>query len=257
MSRKFVAIITTSAALLAGGLLVALTPGVALGTIFEIGIQATEIGASGASGASGTSGASGASGTGGVGGASGPTGVSGVPSCPGTPCLAVSETSGYQVKVGSDRSLMSVPHAGSIVAWTITLGQPTAAQTAYFDSMEGGVASAGIAILKAGKDLHYTLEAQGPIVPLAKYFGETAQFPLPTTLKVKKGWIVALTVPTWAPALALGYANTTSWRASRPKKGCTTTSTQTAQESIGTSVEYSCLYQTARLTYSATLITTP
>ena len=50
---------------------------------------------------------------------------------------------------------------------------------------------------------------------LEKYFGKTAQFPLATTIPVKKGDIVALTVPTWAPALALGFGNNTSWRASR------------------------------------------
>ena len=64
-------------------------------------------------------------------------------------------------------------------------------------------------------------------------------------------------MPTWAPALALGFGNDTSWRASRPKKQCTPTNTQTAHTQIGSSVQYYCLYQTARLTYSATLISTP
>ncbi len=69
--------------------------------------------------------------------------------------------------------------------------------------------------------------------------------------------MIALTVPSWAPALALGFGNDTSWRASRPKSQCTSTSTQTAHTLLGTSVQYYCLYQTARLTYSATLISTP
>ena len=59
------------------------------------------------------------------------------------------------------------------------------------------------------------------------------------------------------PALALNFGNDTSWRASRSKAQCTSTSTQTAHTAIGTSVQYYCLYQTARLTYSATLISTP
>ena len=74
---------------------------------------------------------------------------------------------------------------------------------------------------------------------------------------VKKGDIVALTVPTWAPSLALGFGKGTSWRASRGKGQCTTTGTQTAQTRVGSSTQYYCLYQTARLTYSATLISTP
>jgi hypothetical protein len=68
---------------------------------------------------------------------------------------------------------------------------------------------------------------------------------------------VALTVPTWAPALALGFGKDTSWRASRAKSQCTSTSTQTTQTTIGASTQYYCLYQTARLTYSATLVSTP
>ena len=92
---------------------------------------------------------------------------------------------------------------------------------------------------------------------LEPYFGKTAQFPLATTIPVKKGDIVALTVPSWAPALALNFPNTTSWRASRPKSQCTSTSAQTTQTSSARTVQYYCLYRTARLTYSATLISTP
>ena len=77
------------------------------------------------------------------------------------------------------------------------------------------------------------------------------------SLQVKKGDVIALTVPSWAPALALGFTNATSWRASRPKAQCTSTSSQTTQTGIGTSAQYYCLYLTARLTYSATLISTP
>jgi hypothetical protein len=69
--------------------------------------------------------------------------------------------------------------------------------------------------------------------------------------------VVALSVPSWAPALALGFGNDTSWRASRPRTQCTSTSSQTTHTAAGTTVQYYCLYQTARLTYSATLISTP
>ncbi len=181
------------------------------------------------------------------------------PSCPASPCLAVSRTTGFQVKVGSERNLLSAPRAGTIVAWTITLGDPNATQIKYFDTNEGGPSEAGIAILapQAKPNLTYKLIAQSPLVKLQPYFGKTAQFPLETTIPVKKGYVVALTVPSWAPALALGFANNTSWRASRPKSGCTSTSSQTTQTAIGTAVQYYCLYQTARLTYSATLISTP
>jgi hypothetical protein len=180
-------------------------------------------------------------------------------SCPGSPCLAVSRTTGFQVKVATANNLLSAPRAGTVVAWTITLGKPTATQIKFFNTNEGGPSEAGIAILAPQRkpNLTYKLVAQSPLVKLEPYFGKTAQFPLETTIPVKKGYIVALTVPSWAPALALGFANNTSWRASRPKSGCTSTSAQTTQTSIGSAVQYYCLYQTARLTYSATLISTP
>jgi hypothetical protein len=163
------------------------------------------------------------------------------------------------VKVGSERNLESAPKAGTIVAWTITLGNPNATQIKYFNANEGGPSEAGIAVLapQAKPNLTYKLVAQSPMVKLQPYFGKTAQFPLETTIPVKKGYVIALTVPSWAPALALGFANTTSWRASRPKSGCKSTSSQTVQTTLGGSVQYYCLYQTARLTYSATLISTP
>lgn len=182
-----------------------------------------------------------------------------VPSCPGSPCEAVSRTTGFQVKVGSERNILAAPRAGTIVAWTITLGKPNATQIKYLNTNEGGPAEAGIAILapQPKPNLTYKLVASGPLVKLQPYFGQTAQFPLETTIPVKKGYVVALTVPTWAPALALGFANTTSWRASRPRSGCKSTSAQTAQTETGSAVQYYCLYQTARLTYSATEISTP
>ncbi|MCW3033381.1 MAG: hypothetical protein QOK19_792 [Solirubrobacteraceae bacterium] len=182
-----------------------------------------------------------------------------VASCPASPCLAVSRTTGFQVKVATAHNPLGVPRDGSIVGWTITLGKPNATQIKFFNTNEGGVSEAAIAVLRAQKspNLTYKLIAQGPLTKLQPYFGKTVQFPLETTIKVKKGDIVALTVPTWAPALALGFGNDTSWRASRPKKQCTTTSAQTAHTQINTPIQYYCLYQTARLTYSATLISTP
>jgi hypothetical protein len=182
-----------------------------------------------------------------------------VPSCPGSPCLAVSRTTGFQVKVGAAKSPLMVTRSGTVVAWTIMLGKPTSSQIKFFNANEGGVAEAAIAILRPQPkpNLTYKLVAQSPTVKLRPYFGKTAQFPLETTLRVKKGDIVALTVPSWAPALALGFGKDTSWRASRPRSQCSSTSSVSTHTQIGSSVQYVCLYQTARLTYSATLISTP
>jgi hypothetical protein len=181
-----------------------------------------------------------------------------VPSCPASPCLAVSRTTGFQLKVAKNTTLMTVPRSGSIVAWTIMLGKPNATQIKFFNANEGGAAEAGIAVLRAQKPkLTWKLIASSPTIKLQPYFGKTAQFPLERTIAVKKGDVVAMTVPTWAPALALGFGKDTSWRASRARSQCASTSAQSTHTSIGSSVQYFCLYQTARLTYSATLISTP
>lgn len=177
------------------------------------------------------------------------------------PCLAVSRTTGYQMKVNRVKHPLVIPRNGRIVAWSVQLGRPTATQIKFFDENEGGEASAGVALLSPVKTKSHTpmyhLLAQTGVVKLAPYFGLTVQFPLAKTIKVKKGDVVALTVPTWAPALALGFGKNTSWRASRQKGQCSVTNAQTAQTELKSNVEYVCRYRTARLTYSATLVSTP
>ncbi|HEV2061401.1 MAG TPA: hypothetical protein VGR12_01000 [Solirubrobacteraceae bacterium] len=179
------------------------------------------------------------------------------PSCPERPCFAVSRTTGYQAKVGTDRRLMRVPANGRIVAWTIRLSKPSRSQISFFNRRLGGEASAGISLLKRGKRLFGRVAAQSPIVELQPFFGQTVQFPLETSLPAKKGQLLALTVPTWAPALTTGLGPDTSWRASRPAGECDDTETQTAQTEIRDLAQYRCLYQRVRLTYTATLITEP
>lgn len=179
------------------------------------------------------------------------------------PCLAVSRTTGFQVGVGSLSNPFVLPRSGRIVAWTIQLGRPTSAQVKFFDENEGGAPEANISVLhpeKTSKTVPkytYKLVAQSPLIQLEPYFGLTVEFPLLSTLEAEKGDVIALTVPTWAPALALGYEKNTSWRASRPTSQCSVTDTQTDHVKVGKLRQYDCLYQTARLTYSATLISTP
>jgi hypothetical protein len=176
--------------------------------------------------------------------------------CPDSPCLAVSRTTGYQVKVADERNVFAAPDDGKIVAWTITLGNPTAEQTAFFDKSLGGAASARITVLRLGNKLAARTITQSPVQLLQPFFGQTVQFPLSRALNVKKGDVVALTVPTWAPALTQLLTDHSSWRASRALDKCNDTGTQTAQMILNTQVQYRCLYK-ARLTYSATLITRP
>lgn len=179
------------------------------------------------------------------------------PSCPANPCQAVSRTTGYQAKVGAQRGLMQAPADGKIVAWSITLGTPGPRQIRYFNQNYGGAARAGISVLKTGTKLFGRVTGRSSLQSLQPYFGTTVQFPLGRALNVHKGYLVALTVPSWAPALALGMGNDTSWRASRARKGCGEPGIQSAQLDLTDLAQYRCLYRTARLTYTATLVTSP
>jgi len=201
--------------------------------------------------------------------------------CPGTgsvatndkvDCQVLSVTTTYQVKVGTKTAFMKVPKDGRIVAWTVALGKPTATEDAFLtkpSSVTGGGLGlgdprAGIAVLRADKaKLTYRNVTQGPIVNLRPYFGKTVQFPLGRTLNVKKGRIIALTVPSWAPVMTLGQGKTTSYRASRTKAKCGNTAATASDvlipsvNTLGKLKAYECLYQDVRLTYSATLISNP
>ena len=142
------------------------------------------------------------------------------PSCPANPCQAVSRTTGYQAKVGTQRGLMQAPADGKIVAWSITLGKPGPRQIRFFNENYGGASQAGISVLKTGTKLFGRVTGRSALQSLQPYFGTTVQFPLGRALNVRKGYLIALTVPSWAPALALGMGNDTSWRASRARDGC-------------------------------------
>jgi hypothetical protein len=177
------------------------------------------------------------------------------PTCPSSPCLAVSRTTGYQAKVVNSRSVYVIPANGRIVAWTISLGNPDQRQIDFFQS-NYGESSAGLTILRRGKRLYHRVIAQSPLQELGSYFGQKVQFPLATSIPVKKGQVLGLTVPTWAPALTQLLSDGSSWRASRPKNGCDETDRQTAQTRMRQRTQYRCLYK-ARLAYTATLITSP
>jgi hypothetical protein len=177
-------------------------------------------------------------------------------SCPEN-CQAVSRTTGYQAKVGPDRALYQAPADGRIVAWTIALGKPGPKQTAFFNERLGGESQATVVVLAAAKKLVRQVVAKAPLQRLTDYFGSAVQFPLEQSLPVKKGQYVGLTVPTWAPALQIGLGSDTSWRSSRAADGCSDTSTQSALVGSRSSTAFKCLHRTARLSFSATFISSP
>lgn len=179
------------------------------------------------------------------------------PACPSKPCRVLSRTTGYQVKVGDARETHVVKQDGRIVAWTIRLAKPGKTQTAYFEKNLGGAATAQLTVLRLGNKLHARVLAQGDARRLKPYFGQTVQFALDKSIPVKRGNIIGLSVPTWAPALAVNQAGTVSWRASRGKGTCDDFSTPTAQTGVNTLTRFYCLYRTARMDYTATIVPDP
>jgi hypothetical protein len=177
-------------------------------------------------------------------------------SCPRT-CLAIPRTTGYQAKIGPNRGTYTIPRDGRIVAWTVSLGKPGPNQTKFFNERLGGESQAALAILQPGAKLNSTVVAKSPMQKLQPWFGMYVQFPLEQSIEVKKGQVLALSVPTWAPALQVNLGGDTSWRSSRPKGSCNDTAEQSALVGDNDSAQFYCLYRTARLTYSATLVSTP
>jgi hypothetical protein len=189
-------------------------------------------------------------------------GPSSTPSCPGTPCLSVTRTTGFQTSARQRRNLYTVPGTGRVVAFTLRLGRPSATQIGFFNRQAGGTAKVRLAVLRPagtrGGAPQYALNAQSDDFAVDRYFGQTVQFPLYTSLLVRRGYVVALTVPTWAPVLAVSNLNSTySWRSSRVAPCSTNPERQPPQTQAGSVRQYFCLYRPAQLTYSVTVVSSP
>ncbi len=144
------------------------------------------------------------------------------PVLPRLPCQAIGSVTGFQVSNGQTRSPFIVPHDGKIKAWTLTLAQPTNKQRSFFNGFFGTPPEARLAILRripGTNPPRYNLRSQGSVKVLTPYLGQTVKFG--SSLSVEKGDIVAITVPTWAPAFSQELNSKEVWRASREPGTCT------------------------------------
>ncbi len=180
------------------------------------------------------------------------------PSCPGLPCQAIGSVTGFQVSTARTRLPFNVNRPGKVTAWTLTLAQPTNSQRSFFNGFFGTPPEARLAILRrvpGTSPPRYNLRAQGSIHVLSPYLGQTVKFG--ASLKVEKGDIVGLTIPTWAPAFAQNLSAKNAWRASREPGKCTNTTDVRQgqpQAKVGKRATYGCRYSTARLLYTATVV---
>lgn len=180
------------------------------------------------------------------------------PSCPDLPCQAIGSVTGFQVDNGQTKLPFAVPNDGTIKAWTLTLAQPTGSQRTFFNGFFGTPPQARLAILRRVPGTNpprFNLRRQGSVKVLSPYLGQTVRFS--ANLKVEKGDIVGITVPTWAPAFAQDLTTNNVWRASREPEACknaTDIRQGEPQEKVGARATYGCKYTTARLLYTATLV---
>jgi hypothetical protein len=196
------------------------------------------------------------------------------PACP-TNCQAVGKTTGFQTSITGAKNPFLVSFRGRIVAWSIKTGAPSTkpnpnnnnqSDYEFFNKTFGGAPKARISVLKpimkqirAGHPI-YKLKSQSPVEDLSDFLGQTTTFTLDSPLRVKPNNVVALTVPTWAPAFAINQSADTRWQASRKRGKCNDTAdilAGTPQDAIGSERSYGCSYTTARLLYSATVVADP
>jgi hypothetical protein len=180
------------------------------------------------------------------------------PSCPKDPCQAIGSVTGFQVSAGGEKALTTAPKSGRLVAWSVDLSKPKSSQRKFFgrfykDDGLGTVPAARIAVLRAeDRAPSFTLRAQSPVVDLSDELGSKPIFTLAEPLPIKKGDIVALTVPTWIPNFAIDLADGNAWRASRERGKCENPDDikdGKPQQKVGKERTYGCLYRQARMLY--------
>ncbi len=177
-------------------------------------------------------------------------------SCPER-CEAVGRVSGYQTRQGTTTNAYRVQAPGRIVAFTMGLGNPSEEQVRFFTRQFGDTPQARLSVLSRGRGMRHRLLAQSETFKLRRFFGTSPTFALRRSLPVRAGAIVAMTVPTWAPALAVGLGEGDTWRASRPTTRCDDVRQRAAHDRRGSVRSYRCVYKTARLLYTVSFVPDP
>ncbi len=192
----------------------------------------------------------------------GDTGRTPKPSCPGNTCEAVGSVTGFQQAVDGKKGVFKAPKDGRIVAWGAELSKPDKDQRKFFgdfyrDNEFGTNPAARLSILKPKKKSNFKLKSQSPAVALNSELGREPVVTLKDPLRVKKGDVIGLTVPTWLSNFAVNQSRDTYWRASRHPERCTGNKNiqeGRPQTEVGSSRRYGCKYTTARILYWAQMV---
>lgn len=188
---------------------------------------------------------------------------------PGTeddiPCISPYEVTGYQDSaVNTRNNPYRIRRDGRITAFTVKLGKVTSgeptAQKEFFDGRFDAPAAVQLTIVRPGnkkrrRNDHRVISAS-KVYPVDDYFGSAPTFVLSEPLRVRRGHVVALTIPTWAPVLAVNRPRTSFWRSSRPKGECGDDQ-RNAPDSVQERKDlatWGCNYRRERLLYTATYV---
>ena len=177
-------------------------------------------------------------------------------SCPDN-CQAVGQVTGFEVRQGTVKNPFQKKRRGKVVAFSVTLGRPKKSDIDFFNKLFGSPPQAQVVVLKPGTKHRYRVSGISPPFDLTRYFGSTPTFALPRPLTVRPGYVVALTVPTWAPAFAVNLGHDEVWRSSSDRDRCNDVQQDAAQVTRGELAHYGCVYRTARLMYTVTFIPDP
>jgi hypothetical protein len=184
--------------------------------------------------------------------------------CPDN-CQAIGQVSGFEIQQGTRKNPYRLRSYGKVVAFSVKLGKPNASQVQFFNKLFGGPPQIMLTVLRPyeaqkgekAQGNKYVLAGASPLFELTNFFGSEPTFALPRPLTIKPGYVVGITVPTWAPAFAVNLGDDMQWRSSRDPKNCDDVRQDAAQDIRGSARTYGCVYKTARLLYTVTYIPDP
>jgi hypothetical protein len=191
-------------------------------------------------------------------------------------CSVVGRTTGYMTIADGKKHPYNIFKDGKIVAWAIDVSKPLEkkyGQRTFFGTLFGNDKlgkgpTARLAVLKRKAKHKFKLKHQSTTVDLRSVLGHKETFTLDKPLRVRKGDVVALSYPTWAPNFNSHDFNPSisvdgnQWRASRKKDNCAPKKdtdrakrrfarASHAHEKVGSTRSYDCLYKGGRLLYWA------
>lgn len=184
-------------------------------------------------------------------------------SCPNN-CTAIGSVTGFQTIADGKKQPFKIREDGHIVAWSVDLGKPDKEQKKFFgdlfgDNEFGEKSSARLAVMKPQGKSKFKLKSQTPAVSTSAEAGKQPVYTVNDPLRVKKGDVLGITIPTWSANFVAGLSrNDNSWRASRSPKKCSDkigdVKASKPVEEVGKSRRFGCEFRGSRVLYWGYLV---